>query len=183
MTYIINKTEETKDYWAAIAQLSGGIKKLVLQSDVLIVPLQNYRENVELSFHQGTLGFHDYLKQSLSNQAIVEICIEDSQYQELALHSNEYRLNKLLVNVVIAPMIIGLLTNYAYDVLKANPTDTVKTSLGIYKKDCSTIQLDYDGPVNGLSDLNKNISDIIKQCENGKTEKDEQKKKNEGELI
>ncbi len=157
---------DTKDrfYWESKEYLNDALKSSVKKADVLMTPLENFREGVELTFYHGTLNLYNYLEEKLPSNVSLEICIEDTDYSEIALHSKQFRLGKILVTLTALPFVIKLLSTYVYDELKADENDNVSISLAIEMDDCKTYSVEYDGSAKDFDSLKDYVKDILDKC-------------------
>lgn len=159
----ITPTDETKKLW-----LDSGLgeqhKEEISAADILIVPEKNFREGIEYVFFQDTIKLLNYLKTELNGTLIIDLCASDEEYLEIALHSHTYRISKLFVGWVAAPIVIGLLTNYIYDELKAKPSDTVELSVVIENQDCKSFEFKFNGEAKDLNQLADKVGQMARDC-------------------
>lgn len=160
---IITEVLETKEYWLQQG-LGKGLEDLLSAADVLIVPEKNFRKDVAFVFHQDTTILYRYLSAQLAGSLSIEICSTDNEYLEISLHSSSFRLGKILVNIVVAPLLVGLLTNYLYDEMKAKPTDNVEVTLVVEDHECRSLQFSYKGEVKDFGNLADKVGELAKVC-------------------
>ena len=158
---------ETEDraYWNSKEYLDKSLRESVQSADILITPLENFREGVDISFYQGTLNLISYLGENLPSTLLLEICATDEDYAEIVLHSKQFRLGKILLTVAAVPIVINLLSNYVYDELKASNDDSVSISLAIEMENCKTYSVEYDGSAKDFDLLKDYVKEVLDKCE------------------
>jgi hypothetical protein len=157
------QTNETRKYWVAQGLGTQHLDQLVA-ADALIVPEKDFREGVPFVFHQDTTILYKYLAEQLQGQIDIEICVSDDEYVEISLHSATFRISKIVMSYVAAPLIVGLLTNYLYDVLKAKPTDTVEVSLVVENHQCRGFRFDFKGEARDFHLLSDKVNELARDC-------------------
>ena len=95
----------------------------------------------------------------------MEICVNDDEYVEIALHSASYRISRIVVNYVIAPLVVGLLTNYIYDELKAKPSDNVEFSLIVEDHECKSLHFAFKGEAKDFNLLADKVGQMARDCQ------------------
>lgn len=141
-----------------------GLEPQLAVADILIVPLHEFRPGFKFVFHQDTPALYQYLKSTLADQMVVEICANDDEYLEIALHSNFLRLSRIVVSYVVAPVVLGLMTNYIYDELKAKPGDTVELSLTVEDEQCKAFNFSFTGDAKDLTLIADKVGQMARDC-------------------
>ena len=127
------------------------IKKELKKSDLILLPYENFRDQEGPLFPENFIKFYDYCKENLINYD-VEICIEESNYKEVVLHSNYLDLGKWLIKNIATPVIVGLVIGYAQETIGADKLDKTNIKLEIIEKD-NYKKISYEGDVEGLKVL------------------------------
>lgn len=146
-------TELSKDY------VSDGTKVLIKNCSVLMLPLENFRKQTPLCFNEGFRNLFFYLKENLPENS-VELCIDKEKIEEIALHSAEFHLGKFLIENIIAPVFVDLLSDYLKNKLFAKDDDIASIELIIADKNGKdkSKEISFKGKTTDLIDtLNKNI--------------------------
>jgi hypothetical protein len=107
----IKQTDKGFEYWANRPFIGESLRKSILESDLILIPIENFRENTSPMFYQGTREVFQKLKDDLTNRKI-EAAIEDSDYKELVLHSDLLRLGCFLVDKIVLPLFLAWLYDY-----------------------------------------------------------------------
>ncbi|PSW86367.1 hypothetical protein [Photobacterium damselae] len=160
---IVVTSGESRASWIEDVSLSSGLKETVENSSILFLPVKNFRGKVDFAFPQGTLDLYNYLKKEIEGTGTVEICIDDERYSEIALYSRKIRFGKIIVNVVFAPLIVGLLTNYMYDQLSVKGEDNVTIAISV-ESECQNYEVHYDGTAEDFGTINESIKNILANC-------------------
>jgi hypothetical protein len=157
-------TDETRQAWLE-KDLGSGYQREIAAANVLIVPERYFRDGVKYVFFQDTIKLLNYLQAGLNGQLTVEICSNDDEYLEIALHSATFRISKIFTTVVAVPLVVGLLTNYIYDELKAKPTDVVELSIVVEDHDCKSFEFKYKGEARDLNQLSDKVGQLVRDCQ------------------
>ncbi|MGF6854044.1 hypothetical protein [Paraburkholderia sp. CI3] len=161
-TITITESNELIPYWTSKGLGRDNIAAIT-SADILLVPIEQYRNEVEFVFHQGTPRLFQFLREAAAAYN-VEICIDDDQYLELALHGAAHRLGTMLVTYVAGPLLVGLLTNYLYDELRAKPQDTVEASIVVQDHECRGFSFHFDGNASDFHLLSDAVGELSKKC-------------------
>lgn len=159
----VSETTESKEYWLQQG-LGKGHEATLSTADALLVPEKDFREGVKFVFHQDTITLFRYLSSQLLGDISVEILANDEEYLEISLHSSSFRLGKIVVSYVAAPLLVGLLTNYLYDQMKAKPTDQVEASLVVEDHQCKSFKFSYQGEAKDFGILADKVGELAKKC-------------------
>lgn len=159
----VSETPESKEYWLQQG-LGRGFEGVLSSADALIVPEKDFRQGVAFVFHQDTTTLYRYLSTQLAGILSIEICSNDDEYLEISLHSASFRLSKIVVNYVAAPLLVGLLTNYLYDQMKAKPTDMVEATLVVEDHECRSFKFSYTGEAKDFGLLADQVGELTRKC-------------------
>lgn len=160
----VGDASEGRDFWLAQG-LGKGLEQKLQTADVLIVPEKDFRPGFPFLFHQDTGHLYQYLSSHLGGKLSVEICATDEEYREIALHAAAFRLSTLVVQYGIAPLVVGLLTNYLYDELKAKPTDTVEATVVVEDQQCKSFKFQFKGEAKEFGSLADKVGQMARDCE------------------
>ena len=127
---------------------------------VLMLPLENFRKQAPLCFNEGFRNLYFYLQDKLGKEQF-ELCIDKENIEELALHSDEFRLGIFLLEFIIAPTFVGLLIEYLKTKLFAKKEDTVSVDLILSNEKeplSKNIKISYKGSTDEME--NKILNEI-----------------------
>jgi len=161
---VVTLTDESRQTWLDI-DLGSGYQAEIAAANVLIVPERDFRNGIKYVFFQDTINLLNFFQTELNGKLTVEICANDEEYLELALHSATFRISKILVEVIVAPLIVDLLSTYISDELKAKPTDTVELSIVIEDHDCKSFEFKYKGEAKDLNQLSDKVGQLARDCQ------------------
>jgi hypothetical protein len=154
VTTTISATAESAQYWAAKPFVTDALRSQVAAADILLVPNEGYQERDIRFFPSGTTQFFDYLRRSVPPDVVVEACIEDSDYREVARHADELYIAWTVVKLFAAPLFVNLLAEYIKRKFGKKTADvTLKTSIAFHDDTSGkTLRLDYDGPADAFEE-------------------------------
>jgi len=160
---VISETKESKQYWLEQG-LGKGFEEEINAAAALIVPEKNFREEVAFVFHHDTTRLYRYLLENLGGDLSLEICSNDDEYCEISLHSSSFRLSTLVISYLAAPLLVGLLTNYLYDELKAKPNDSVEATLIVEDHECRSFKFAFKGEAKDFVLLTNKVGELASTC-------------------
>jgi len=159
---IIN-SQETIRSWADSSDISANLREGVLRADFLIIPSKGYLDRPDLLFFpEGTENLFRFLR-GLQNSAFrVEICVEEEEYRELALHADLLFIASTIVSNACVGVAVKLISEYIQRKLGSRRQETnVKWDLIIQDdKNDRSVKVSYFGPA---SEYNTVVSQAIKK--------------------
>lgn len=116
MGLTITNTTETFDSWLEKDFLDDGLKEILTNASILIVPFENLRDAENpLMFPIGTENILRYFTEKLPPEYSIDICISDELYQEFAFYSDYKRLGNFVIKSVAIPVFVSIMSAYIYD--------------------------------------------------------------------
>ena len=102
-------------YWINKSFIGEELRKTLNDSDILIVPFENIRQDTPPLFPTGTDLILEYLKDNLPKDIKVDICIEDTDYALFEFNSHNKNLGKFVVSAVVFPIFLNVISNFIYE--------------------------------------------------------------------
>ena len=132
--------------WSEKSYLSEELKESVLKSDILIVPVEEFRDLKKPVFPQRTEEIFKFLKDNSPKELHVEVCIKDEDYQEFALYDDSINIGLFVVTAIALPFLINLLSNYVSNkFIEEDRNNRVKISFTVVKnKESKTVVFEGD---------------------------------------
>lgn len=99
----------------------------IKKANLLIVPNENFRKKGDVLFPETTREFFEYIQDHPNDEIVADIAISDDNFQRIELHSAVIEVATIIVNVVVLPVAINMISNYLYDLIKKyhrKPEDT-----------------------------------------------------------
>ena len=154
----VEATDQDFDYWLNQSHVGATLRSELSQANILLVPNFLSAEGKKLVFPEHTESLFQYLKDNASSGANVDICIEDEDYVERALHSDLISLATFVVTSVLIPVLVNLLSDYIKKVYgrQAEKSDVEVTLIEV-KPDGNARKLSYKGKA---ADLKKTIDGL-----------------------
>jgi len=106
------QTDEGFDFWKNKDFLSEETKKELENVSILILPLVDFRENIGPTFPLSTEHLFKFFSEKLPEGTSIEVCIDEEDYTEVALHSDLKNIGKFLVKDIALPIFLTILTAY-----------------------------------------------------------------------
>lgn len=137
-------------YWASRDYLSPFTRDALLNATIVLIPHENFGDQALAVFPVNTAEFFRDLRESAPHGVTVEIAAENSDYREVALHSELMRLATILVKSIAAPIVVSLVSEFLKKRLGTRVSKSeVEMSL-IVEEDSPECQrqlkFDYKGP-------------------------------------
>lgn len=141
----VKESDKGREYWLNRPWLAVR-RRDVQGADILVVPWEDFRENLPALFPQGTADFVAQL--TLRGGPTLQLAIDGEVYQEILLHSKMHRLPTFVLNSVLLPALAGMLGNLLTEVFKAGgENDAVHLKVIVEGGHGHCISIDYEGPV------------------------------------
>lgn len=146
----LKESDQNREYWLNRPWLAAR-RSDVQSADILVVPWEDFREGAPALFPQGSADLVRELSQLGS--LTFELAIDEDQYQEILLHSKQFRIPMMVVTMLAVPALAGMLGNLMSDAVKGNDTtDQVEMSLIIQGDHGRSVSLRYKGPPGRLAE-------------------------------
>lgn len=126
----------------------------ILKAELVLLPMSNFRNIEGPFFPEANADFYNFL---VDNEINAEFCIEEQDYKELALHDESINLGLILINGLMLPVIVNLISDYIKSKRgerKANVNVTI-----IEKKKGSFREFKYEGDPEQLNGAIKSYFD------------------------
>jgi len=147
----VSETNRNRSYWASRPWLSPGLAQELGASAIVVVPWENFRENVETTFPQGTT---DLVRSFRDKIGSIFVAVDEDKFCEISLHADEKRLPTLLFSMVLLPLALGVIANEidkrAFPVQSDKPPVSVELIIEGDMGKC--ISLKYQGPSEHLAE-------------------------------
>jgi hypothetical protein len=153
MSTTIRDSRESIEAWSLRPYLPDSLRNSVAAADILVVPTEGYVDRADLRFFpSGTTDFVEFIEANVPSGTAVEVCIGETDYCEVARHSDELYAAAVVVKLLAAPLFVNLLAEYIKrKVGKKAPETTLKTTITFEDQQAGrAFRLDYDGPANAF---------------------------------
>ena len=107
----ISDSSDNFQTWINKTFIPENLRNSLVKASVLILPEESFRNETYPLFPVTTDQLFQYLRINLPENS-VDLCIDDSNYRELALHSDYKRIGKFIVVAAFIPVFINCLSNY-----------------------------------------------------------------------
>lgn len=129
----------------------------IKKANLLIVPNENFRKKGDVLFPETTREFFEYIQDHPNDEIVADIAISDDNFQRIELHSAVIEVATIIVNVVVLPVAINMISNYLYDLIKKYHRKQEDTSarLKIISEETKTKKtkiISYEGPVSEVKE-------------------------------
>jgi hypothetical protein len=153
----VTESDKGRDYWATRSWVASGEE--IRSADVVVVPWENFREGKGALFPQGTTSYYRELTEALKSSRVT-MGVDQTAYEEIALHADANRLATILVSLVVLPFVVNLLSSKVDRwISDSNPPTAIEMEMIIEGDHGKCVSIKYKGPPGVL------IENITKQAE------------------
>lgn len=149
ITFTIEECNHSIQRLAGRSDIGEELKKRIASADAVLVPDVGYGDREDLEyFPAGTQQLFHFLRNTSGDEQVIEICTEESDYKELALHADLVIIAGLIATLVAAPVVANLVSEYILRSLGRRTAETtVKSSLTVEDKNAGrSFTLKFEGP-------------------------------------
>ncbi|AIY80266.1 hypothetical protein FDC50_05190 [Clostridium botulinum] len=130
----------------------NNLESNIRKSNIVLLPYKNFRQMQGPIFPEAYSQFYEYLLDNIKDSK-VEICVEEEDYKEVALHNDVINLGLVFINGIVLPVIANIISEYIKSKRNNRKTD-IKISF-IEKEGDKYKRLDYEGDSQYLNDTFK----------------------------
>lgn len=144
---IVTESRESLQTWVSRPYVTEKLREQLRRANVLVVPSEGYADREEIVyFPAGTVEVVRFLKESGAENLVVDVCIEDEAYREVAQHADLLTIAGLVVTLFVAPLTVELLA--AYIVQRIGQRKTIVRSVVTVHDELKgrSISFSYEGP-------------------------------------
>ena len=132
----------------------------IKKANLLLLPEENFRQEGDILFPENTREFFEYIVGENNPSIKADITVSDEDFQRIELHSAEIDVATIIVNYVILPLAINLVSTFLYDQVKKFRRERKDTTakVKIIVEDIKTKKskkIYYKGPVEGINKVLK----------------------------
>jgi hypothetical protein len=152
---IITESKDNFETWINRSYISNHLKENLGKANILIVPIESFRDkNIPMFSTQAEELFH-YLKENLPDSCIIDMCIEDDDYKELTLHFDLITIGTFVVKKVVAPILLSRIQDYLKNkVFPGDKKGNIKISLTVIdEKEKVAKNISYEGNIDNFGKL------------------------------
>ena len=155
---IIFKDIENIEEYTNKNYIPDNLKEQIQSADIVILPIEGFRNYKQPIFPRGTESIYLYLKKNLPSKYNLEIAISDEDYKELSLNYALIDLGIFMLKEVILPLFLNLLANYTFYKFPSK-NNNVKLKIILTDKLKS---IDFEGSSNDFKLIAKELKKILK---------------------
>lgn len=119
------------------------------EANVLLIPNQGYVDQPDLLyFPAGTSDLYQYIEDRNIENIKTDVCLEEKDYKELALHADWLRIAEFIVKELIVQLFIALLADYIVKRLgnRIDKTNVKSKFTVVDERNEQQIEFTYEGP-------------------------------------
>ncbi len=157
----MESTEKGFNFWLNQEFISDSLRQDLAKAEILLVPQIGFRDRNDPVFPVKTEELLGYLKRRSKTPDKIDICIDDDEYKELALHSALLVLASIVVTSVALPTLVNILSEYIKNKIFAEKKDrNIKVTLYVQDHKGLIKQITYEGNPENFADSMNSIKKI-----------------------
>lgn len=154
----VSESTKNRTYWLSRPFVGPELKKKLEKASILVVPQEGFRDHQGPVFPVKTEELFSFLRERAPKGVEVDICIEDADYRELALHDATIIIGTFLVMSLAVPVAKDMISEYLKRRIFGKPknNDIVRFRMLIDESDqgrSRTLDVSYDGPASQFDKL------------------------------
>jgi hypothetical protein len=159
----VTSANENITTWSERDYLTTATKESVRNADVLIVPVENFRESEKPLFPVQTSALYRFVKDNLPNNLNLEIAIEDEDYREFALYSDTENIAQFIVTLIALPFLISVLANYFTTKLFAKDKANIDVKITVQIDENVSKTISFEGTAEDFRHASEEIQKLCTQ--------------------
>lgn len=130
-------------------------KEDISSAGIIVIPSENVRDGLGLTFPERTVGIVDYLQSTIDTT--IEYAVDDDEFQELELHSIDVVIPILFVaQEIMLPIVLSGVYDFIKSKVIGNRELKATVELEIYHETKEgSKHIKYKGPLKGLEEVIK----------------------------
>jgi hypothetical protein len=153
----VEDTGQSFDFWLTRPFIPDALREQLSRANVLIVPTEGHRDFDGPVFPDGTESLLHYLRDSCSEEILVDICVDDDQYVELVLHDALVIVATIVVPNIVCPLVVNAVQKYL-DRNRRSNRETVKIQI-VVDENGRARAISYEGP---SADFERTLTGVCK---------------------
>lgn len=168
--FVVEDTQISFETWFSKPYISPSLRSQLKNANLLIVPDEGIRETIGPVFPEGTAELFRFLKECSEEGLISEICIEDNNYNELALHWDLVNVGTVVATLIVAPVAVNLISEYLKKWLGPKEEKThIKFDMTIVESKNKSTHILYEGPAKEFKDTLSPVIKSLANCDMGES--------------
>ena len=140
----------------------------VKKANFLIIPSDFTSNGMGVVFPETTTEFFDYIRQQSNEEIRCDIAISDDNYRKIEKHSALIEVATVIVSSAILPIALNLISSFLYDLVShyKRPPEKTSAKVTVFAEETKikkTVKIEYEGPVSGITSLEKSIEHIFEK--------------------
>ncbi len=149
----VKKSEESFETWINKPFIPEKLRTQLREANALIIPQEEFRNKKVPLFPVGTEELFRYLKDNSDERIVTDICIDDPDYKELALHSDLLILGGFILSTVVLPVFVNLISEYVKNRwISSSSKPEIRIEVTVVKSGGDSIKCNYEGPADKYKD-------------------------------
>lgn len=146
----VKESVRGRDYWATRKWVDSETQEKIRSADIVIVPWENFRDRPAL-FPQETDEIFQLLNEEMDTSTVA-MGAPKNAYEEIALHSQDFKLPTIFVTALLLPTLAQILGNRIDRALPGYTSDsTIEMEVIVEGKRGNCISIKYKGPKDDLA--------------------------------
>jgi hypothetical protein len=156
----VSESAENFETWINRGYISEATREELRKSDILIVPKERFGDQDLVYFPDKTQEILQFFKKKLPKNVNIDICIEEKDYKEVALHHDVVVIGCFLGTAVIVPVFVNILSEFIKRILFKEENTLIKFSFTKINADGSAKRLDFEGSAKDFNEAAEKLKEL-----------------------
>lgn len=142
--------------------LSPELLEKIKTADILLLPYADFRGYQNCLFPEQTYQFFTHLMKEAKKQSLsVDLAVSDEDYKEIELHADVVNLADIIIQWVLFPVVINMISSYLYDLVQQRKKK-MKANIKItVEKSGKARTVNFEGDIESFERAMKNLDETI----------------------
>lgn len=142
----LEDTHENFENWLHKSYISSSLREQIRKAQIHFVPIENFRDKSQPVFPVKTEELLTYFRTHVENKNFVDICIEDKDYCELALHADSMTLGSFIITAIAVPIFVNIISSYIFEKLgKKQKNSNIKIAITVVIQTGESKKFEFEG--------------------------------------
>jgi hypothetical protein len=142
--------------------LSPELLEKIKAADILLLPYADFRGYQNCLFPEQTYQFYTHLMKEAKKQSLsVDLAVSDEDYKEIELHADVVNIADILIQWVLFPLTINMVSSYLYDLVQQRKKKMNANIKITVEKNGKAKTVSFEGDIENFERAMKSIDETI----------------------
>jgi len=142
--------------------LSPELLEKIKVADILLLPYMDFRGYQNCLFPEQTYQFFTHLVKETKKQSLsVDLVVSDEDYKEIELHADVINIADILIQWVLFPSVINMISSYLYDLVQQRKKKMNANIKITVEKNGNAKTVSFEGDIENFERAMKSLDETI----------------------